>query len=131
MLRIFSMPTYWRPVANRKGWDLGLGSAGQSGGPFRPLFGQVLQYLLAVIANRAGKGMLITKTDSALLLVEALTGRESQMLGFLAEGYSRQEIATRLTLGLASVKFHIQHLYGKLGVNSKRQALDRAQALGL
>src|SRR5258706_4260866 len=63
--------------------------------------------------------------------MEPLTRRESQMLGFLAEGYSRPEIATRLTLGLASVKFHIQNLYGKLGVNSKRQAFSRAQALGL
>jgi predicted ATPase/DNA-binding CsgD family transcriptional regulator len=73
----------------------------------------------------------IYQTDSANAPMEPLTRRESQMLGFLAEGYSRPEIATRLTLGLTSVKFHIQHLYGKLGVNSKRQALDRAKDLGL
>jgi len=70
-------------------------------------------------------------TDSAQALVEPLTRREAQMLALLAEGYSRPEIATRLTLGLNSVKFHIQHLYGKLGVNSKRQALSRAAELGL
>src|SRR4029078_13515389 len=46
-------------------------------------------------------------------------------------GYSRPEIAARLIVGLASVKSHLHHLYGKLGVSTKRQALDRAQALGL
>jgi len=69
--------------------------------------------------------------DSAQTLVEPLTRREGQMLVLLAEGYSRPEIAEKLTLGLTSGKFHIQHLYGKLGVNSKRQALSRAQELGL
>ncbi len=71
------------------------------------------------------------ETNSAQTLIEPLTRRERQMLAFLAEGLSRPEIAARLTIGLTSVKFHIQHLYGKLGVNSKRQALSRAQELGL
>src|SRR5258706_93640 len=70
-------------------------------------------------------------TDSAKTLVEPLTRREAQMLALLAEGYSRPEIATQLTLALNSVKFHIRHLYGKLGVHSKRQALSRAAELGL
>jgi predicted ATPase/DNA-binding CsgD family transcriptional regulator len=126
------MPKYWQPVANRKGWDLGLGTAGDAGGPFRPPFR--IDAIIFARCDRQLNGeeaMTTTEGDSALPPVEALTRRESQMLVFLAEGYSRQEIATRLTLGLASVKFHVQHLYGKLGVNSKRQALDRAQALGL
>jgi WD40 repeat protein/DNA-binding CsgD family transcriptional regulator len=65
------------------------------------------------------------------LLVEALTRRERQILGLLAQGYSAPEIALQLTLAISSVKWHIHHLYGKLGVNSKRQALTRAKALGL
>ncbi|MEP7357396.1 MAG: LuxR C-terminal-related transcriptional regulator [Anaerolineales bacterium] len=75
--------------------------------------------------------MRVAETDSARTLIEPLTRREGQMLVLLAEGYSRPEIATQLTLALTSVKFHIQHLYGKLGVNSKRQALVRAKELGL
>jgi len=75
--------------------------------------------------------MRTAEIDSGQTLVEPLTRREGQMLVLLAEGYSRPEIAEKLTLGLASIKFHIQHLYGKLGVNSKRQALSRAQELGL
>ena len=64
-------------------------------------------------------------------LVEPLTRREREILGLLAQGNSAPEIAQSLTLAVSSVKFHIQNLYGKLGVNNKRQALDRAQALGL
>lgn len=64
-------------------------------------------------------------------LVEPLTRREREILGLLAQGYSAPEIAEQLTLAVSSVKWHIQQLYGKLGVNSKRQALTRAQELGL
>ena len=77
------------------------------------------------------EAMRIAQTDSDKTLIEPLTRREGQMLVLLAEGYSRPEIAAQLTLALTSVKFHIQHLYGKLGVNSKRQALSRAKELGL
>jgi non-specific serine/threonine protein kinase len=64
-------------------------------------------------------------------LVEALTRREREVLNHLAQGYSAPEIAEQLTLAISSVKWHIQNVYGKLGVKRKRQALTRAQALGL
>lgn len=64
-------------------------------------------------------------------LLEPLTRREREILALLAQGYSGPEIAEQLTLAISSVKWHIQHLYGKLGVNSKRQALTRAKDLGL
>ena len=73
----------------------------------------------------------VAETDSAITLVEPLTRREGQMLVLLAEGYSRPEIAEKLTLGLTSVKFHIQHLYGKLGVNSRSGATRFAVDKGL
>src|SRR5579859_2325114 len=65
------------------------------------------------------------------LAPEPLTRREREILALLAQGLSGPEIAEQLTLGLSSVKSHIQHLYGKLGVNSKRQAIERARRLGL
>src|SRR5258708_24466251 len=75
--------------------------------------------------------MQTVDTELSQRLIEPLTRRERQMLALLAEGYSRPEIAAKLLLGLASVKTHLHHLYGKLGVSTKRQALDRGQALGL
>src|SRR5258706_9474405 len=64
-------------------------------------------------------------------LIESLTRREREVLALLAQGYSAPEIATELTLAVSSVKWHIQHIYGKLGVNGKRQAVNRANELGL
>jgi predicted ATPase/DNA-binding CsgD family transcriptional regulator len=64
-------------------------------------------------------------------LVEPLTRREREVLSLLAQGYSAPEIAQKLTLATSSVKSHIQHLYGKLGVNGKREAVARARELGL
>ena len=69
------------------------------------------------------------KPDDAL--VEPLTRREREILVFLDEGFSAPEIAEQLSLAVSSVKWHIQHVYGKLGVSTKRQALTRAKELGL
>ncbi|MEP7359275.1 MAG: LuxR C-terminal-related transcriptional regulator, partial [Anaerolineales bacterium] len=75
--------------------------------------------------------MTVSNNPSSGPLVEPLTRRESEILVFLSEGFSAPEIAEQLTIAISSVKFHIQNLYGKLGVNSKRQALARAAELGL
>src|SRR5262245_45255297 len=63
--------------------------------------------------------------------VEPLTRREREILALLAQGLTRPEIADKLTVALSSVKTHLQHVYGKLGVNDRRQAIVRAGALGL
>ncbi len=65
------------------------------------------------------------------VLVEPLTRREREILALLAENLTGPEIAEKLTLALSSVRWHLQHIYGKLGVNSRRQALARARELGL
>lgn len=67
----------------------------------------------------------------ATAAVEPLTRRERDVLRLLAQGHSAPEIAQALTLALSTVKFHLDNLYGKLGANTKRQALDRARACGL
>src|SRR5688500_15295865 len=68
---------------------------------------------------------------SADSLTEALTRREREILALLAEGLTGPETAERLTLALSTVKWHLEHIYGKLGANSKREALTRARELGL
>ncbi len=65
------------------------------------------------------------------ILVEPLTRREREILAFLAENLTGPEIAEKLTLAVSSVRWHIHHIYGKLSVNNRRQALARARELGL
>jgi LuxR family maltose regulon positive regulatory protein len=64
-------------------------------------------------------------------LVEPLTGRETEVLHLLGEGYSNRQIAEELFITLNTVKKHTSNIYGKLGVRSRTQAVVRAQELGL
>ena len=64
--------------------------------------------------------------DPTKPLLEPLTRRERDVLSLLAQGLSGPEIAEKLTLAVSSVKWHIQHVYDKLGVSTKRQALFEA-----
>ncbi len=60
-----------------------------------------------------------------------LTSKEWQVLSRLAHGESNAEIASALYVSPATVKTHLTHIYGKLGVGSRHGALSRAVALGL
>ena len=64
-------------------------------------------------------------------LVEPLTEREREVLRLLLEGDSNREIARRLVLSVNTVKRHVYNLCGKLGVQSRTQAIIRARALNL
>ncbi|MBW7882058.1 MAG: hypothetical protein H3C34_05355 [Caldilineaceae bacterium] len=64
-------------------------------------------------------------------LVEPLTARELEILALLAEKATNHEIARRLVVALPTVKSHTAHIYAKLGVNSRREAVARAQELGI
>lgn len=64
-------------------------------------------------------------------LIEPLTDRELEVLHFLGEGLSNQEIAEQLTVVLGTVKTHNSNIFGKLGVKNRVQAVKRARELRL
>ena len=64
-------------------------------------------------------------------LVEPLTERELEVLRLLAAGRSNAEMAADLFVEQSTVKTHLIHLYRKLGVGSRTQAVASARALGL
>ncbi len=64
-------------------------------------------------------------------LVEPLSERELEVLHLLAQGNSNQEIAEVLVIALDTVKRHVTHIFEKLGVHNRVQAVARAHALGL
>jgi LuxR family maltose regulon positive regulatory protein len=63
--------------------------------------------------------------------VESLSERELDVLRLLGTELSGPEIADRLSVSLNTLRTHTKNIYGKLGVNSRRAAVRRAQELGL
>ena len=64
-------------------------------------------------------------------LIEPLSARELEVLGLLAAGKPNQAIAEELVVTLETVKSHVAHILGKLGVANRTQAVARARELGL
>ncbi len=55
-----------------------------------------------------------------------LTPREKEVLGALVDGLNYKEIADRLFISLETVRNHLRHIYKKLQVHSKSEAVAQA-----
>jgi DNA-binding NarL/FixJ family response regulator len=55
--------------------------------------------------------------------LDALTVRERELLGFLANGWSNLQIAARTGISENTVKYHLKNLYDKLGVKNRAMAV--------
>jgi two-component system nitrate/nitrite response regulator NarL len=64
-------------------------------------------------------------------LAEPLTPRELEVLQLLSQGLPNKRIAQRLGISDHTVKFHVNALLGKLGVQSRSEAIVHAVRLGL
>ena len=82
-------------------------------------------------SNRASSAARGTEMAAPEVLVEPLSERETEVLTLLALGLSYYDIAQRLFISLPTVKTHISHVYGKLGVHSREEALQQAGRLDI
>jgi len=64
-------------------------------------------------------------------MIEPLSAREREVLRLLANGMDNAQIARTLAVAVSTVKSHTNHIFGKLGVRSRLEAVLRAQELGL
>ncbi|HUF59090.1 MAG TPA: helix-turn-helix transcriptional regulator [Actinomycetota bacterium] len=77
---------------------------------------------LVVRAADGGSTLLLTEEAAGLAL---LTPREREVVRCVAAGLSNEEIAQRLWIEVPTVRKHLEHVYGKLGVRSRTAAVAK------
>jgi LuxR family maltose regulon positive regulatory protein len=100
---------------------------------------EAIQRILAAFPDQAtawksAEAQSQTILNSSLqhpVLVEPLSPREIQVLAHLREPMSIKEIAVKLGVSYATAKRHSINIYGKLGVNSRWDAVAEAVDLGI
>lgn len=60
---------------------------------------------------------------------EALSDRELEVLSLIAQGMTNREAAAQLFISEATIKTHLVHIYGKLGVNDRAAAVAASPAV--
>lgn len=75
------------------------------------------------IARRVVQSFQIS--PKAMNEYNTLSGREKEVLQFLAKGYRYKEIAGRLFICIDTVRTHIRNIYKKLQVGSRTDALNK------
>lgn len=103
------------------------------------------EILQAVVAAAAGLVVLhpdaidlllpvlssVTQPVDEATLVQALTPREIEVLGMLAEGLGNKAIARRLNISEHTVKFHVSSIFTKLNARSRTEAVTLGARQGL
>jgi LuxR family maltose regulon positive regulatory protein len=87
--------------------------------------------LLSSILDVLGGSPVRARPGGPVELVEALTESEIRVLRYLPSNLSAPEIAAELVLSTSTVKTHMRHVYEKLGVHRRTEAVERARELGL
>jgi DNA-binding NarL/FixJ family response regulator len=81
--------------------------------------------------SRRATARMVTWTRRAEAPSYQLTTRELDVLRLLAKGWTNGAIAAELNIAERTVRFHLRHLYDKLEVNTRGEAMARALGEGL
>ena len=92
---------------------------------------------LAKVIRQAHAGRSTLAPEATEILIQAtrsrsvgpdfgFTEREEQVLALMADGLSNAEIAGKLVVSVATVKFHVRNILSKLGVSSRTEAVSLA-----
>lgn len=83
------------------------------------------------IAPEVRQLLLEHADDAQPRTVEPLTSREIAVVRLIVLGYRNSEIAQQLSISVKTVETHLTSIYGKLGVQSRAEAIALAQRQGL
>jgi DNA-binding NarL/FixJ family response regulator len=84
---------------------------------------QVSTKIAAAILERLSKmTKVFSRVDNFILEDNRLTQRELEVLGFISQGFTNQEIASHLVVEVGTVKNHVHSIIKKLNVNNREEA---------
>ncbi len=75
-------------------------------------------------ANIARKVITSFNAINSLTAIQLLTEKEKTILEHLSKGLMNKEVATTLSISMATVRTHIQNIYAKLHVNTRVEAVN-------
>lgn len=146
----------WTFLITLIGWGLTIASitffvifGAIAGGIFIKVFAPILIVLAGIILIGIQRGNILPKNILARLhsspttladadqpvgkmdLIEPLSSREIEVIQLIDQGFSNQQIADKMSIAASTVKTHINNIYGKLGVQTRVQAINRARRLNI
>ena len=92
---------------------------------------ELMSYVSNLIAAWRSRYQSDPRQPQTSAIVESLSVREGAILKLIADGQSNKEIARNLAIAPETVKSHVKHIFIKLNVEKRAQAVSRAQSLGL
>ena len=105
-----------------------LKTVSKGGAPIDPY---VAPHILGLVNDSIGRRAASKPEIPEELSCGVLSKRELAILTRVAEGMSNREIAEVLNISQWTVDTHVRHIYGKLSVNSRTQAVQAARRRGL
>jgi LuxR family transcriptional regulator, maltose regulon positive regulatory protein len=92
---------------------------------------ELLSYVSKLIEAWSSRYQSEPRQIQTTAIAESLSAREGDILRLIGEGLSNKEIARNLAITPETVKSHVKHIFTKLNVEKRAQAVSRAQILGL
>ena len=72
----------------------------------------------------------MSKAENAVDACLLLSNREKEIMQLIAKGKTNEDVSKLLFIGVGTVKWHINHIFSKLQVSNRVQAIEKAKALG-
>ena len=116
-----------------EGWTAGVKGAlpRDSNGPVLVADLRAVGKGLSVLAPDFRDTVMAPRTTPSTPLAKALTERENEVFGLMAEGMANKSISQRLGISEHTVKFHVNAVMDKLGAQSRTEAVTLAVRRGL
>jgi DNA-binding NarL/FixJ family response regulator len=92
---------------------------------------QMLETIRQVSRGKKSVSPELAATVAEHLADEALSGREVEVLKYVAEGDRNRDIAKRLFIAEETVKVHLRHIMGKLGATDRTHSVAIAARRGI